>query len=164
MGKIVSVSDTFDRPPNTTTYGANDLVSNSATAASVTPLKFGVGRGGFKIHAIHMTKSDETDVANADFDLNLWTSPVTSTAGDNEAWSVAASEPTGYLGEYDLPVMIAHSTEAATHLFAGETGMSASGIPGHTSTGYIYGLIQADGAYSPASAETFTVTLVVEKI
>ena len=37
---IITPTDSFTRPANTTQYAANDLVANSTTAGSVVPLSF----------------------------------------------------------------------------------------------------------------------------
>lgn len=159
---IYLASYSFTRPADTTTYAANDLVANSTTAGSVVPIKLPVGRGGCSILGIYLLKSDETDVANADFDINLYSSEPTTTAGDNAAWSVASSPVAGYIGEWDLPTMVAGSDDAWTGLRVGDTGF-LSPIYVYTTTGYIYGLLQADSAYGPASGEVFTCNIVYEK-
>jgi hypothetical protein len=156
-------SASFTRPADTTAYAANDLVANSTTAGSVVPIKLPMGKGGFAIHMIQLTKTDETDVANADFDVNFYATvnaPV-SAAGDNAAWSIASVPVSGYLGEWDLPTMTAASDEAQTILRTGDTGM-LSPIVGYNPGSYLYAFLQADGAYSPASAEVFTLTVYYE--
>lgn len=163
MGRVVRLSSSFTRPSNTTDYTANDLVANSATANSVSPISIGVGKRGFKIWEIKLVKTDQTDVSNADFDVNLWTTSPTTTAGDNEAWTIAASPIAGYMGEWDLPTMVAGTDDAYTVLRVGDTGMTQP-IAGYADNGYIYALLQADGAYSPASGEVFTLFLTVEYV
>lgn len=163
MMTVKKASYTFTRPANTTAYGANELVANSETAGSVVPIKLPLGAGGFKIHTMILSKSDETDVANADFDLNLYatgTEPTTA-AGDNAAWTVASTPFDGYLGEYDFPIMVAASDDAFTILKVGDTGMTEP-IVGYIPGVYLYGFLQTDGAYSPASSETFTLTVFYE--
>jgi len=165
MAKVIKVSDSFTRPANTTAYGANDLVANSATAGSVVPLKLVIGKGGFKIKAIQILKTDATDVANADFDIHMWTTetvPV-SAAGDNAAFSKASVPVDGYLGFADCPTMTAASDDASTELYVGDTGYATEIVGYAGANGTIFALLQVDGAYTPASAEVFTVKLVVEK-
>lgn len=159
---VYLASYSFTRPSDTTAYSIDDLVANSTTAGSVVPIKLPVGRGGCKILSMYLIKSDATDVANSDFDINLFSSEPTTTAGDNAAWSIAASPIAGYLGEWDFPTMVAGSEDAWTHLKWGDSAMPQP-ISVYTTTGYVYGLLQADSAYGPASAEVFTVNVIYEK-
>lgn len=152
-GLIKSVTDSFSRPANTTAYQAADLVANSETAGSVVPLTFSTGRGGLRIKAASITKTDETDVANSDFSLHLFTSSPTVANGDNGALSYDFSSK---FADIDFATMVA-ATDVAWALNQGLD------LNAYTASGTIYGLIEADGAYGPASAEVFSVTLIFER-
>lgn len=153
MSIIKKVTASFDRPADTTAYTAADLVANSTTAGSVTPLTFAVGDGGFRIKSIQITKTDETDVANADFSLHLFGSSPTVANGDNGALSYNFSSK---FADVDFATMVA-ATDVAWSL---SSGLDIN----WNTTGYVYGLLEADGAYTPASGETFAVTLVYEAL
>lgn len=150
---IRKVTDSFSRPANTTAYTAADLVANSTTAGSVVPLTFAVGEGGVRIKAVQITKTDETDVANSDFSLHLFGDSPTVANGDNGALSYNFSSK---FADIEFATMVA-ATDVA---WASSDGLDIN----WNGTGYIYGLIEADGAYGPASGETFSVTLVFEQI
>ena len=155
-------SDDFNRPADTTAYASGDLVANSTIAASVNPLTFNCSRGGIRIVSARVSKTDETDVANATFRLHLFGSSPTVVNGDNGANSFNLSD---YIGYIDFDVMVAATDEAYTYTHAGDAGFNngaAEGFYHFASSSNIYGLLEARAAYSPASAETFTVTLVVE--
>lgn len=151
-GIIRKITDSFTRPANTTQYTAADLVANNATAGSVVPLTWNVGRGGLRIKGAHITKTDETDVTAADFSLHLFGSSPTVANGDNGALSYDYSDK---FGDIDFATMVA-ATDVA---WAINTGLDLN----FYTTGNIYGLIEADGTYTPASAEVFSVTLVYER-
>lgn len=151
-GLIKKVTDSFTRPANTTQYTAADLVANNATAGSVVPLTFNTGRGGIRIKGVHITKSDETDLTSADFSLHLFGTSPTVANGDNGALSYDYSEK---FGDIDFSTMVA-ATDVA---WAFNSGLDLN----YYTTGNIYGLIEADGTYTPASAEVFSVTIVFER-
>lgn len=157
-GASTSVAVTFTRPADTTAYASGDLVANSTTAGSVTPMSFTVARtndASFSVRRARITTSS-TSVTNASFRLHLYQSSPTAANGDNSAWSTTTS---GYLGAIDVTVDKAFSDGAGgtgVPLAGGEmTGLPTSGAR------TIFGLLEARAAYTPTSAGTFTVTLEV---
>lgn len=147
----------FTRPADTTAYASGDLVANSTTAGSVTPLSFVLGGfsalGQLRLVRARITKSGTT-ATNANFRLHLYQSSPTPANGDNGAWSTSGAAD--WLGNIDVTSMLAFTdgctgtgslpagSEAFLRLKAGAT---------------IYGLLEAKAAYTPASAEVFTVTI-----
>lgn len=155
---ISLVEASFTRPSNTTAYTAADLMANSTTAASVTPMEFvvpvGLGRG-LRIVGVKCKKSGTT-ATNSDFKINLFTSSPTVANGDNGAFS---STESGYIGQLDIGTLRAFTDDCSLN-----NSLSDSlDITWKLNTGNtIYGLMEADAAYTPESAEVFTVTLVIE--
>ena len=161
------VSAQFDRPADTTAYASGDLVANNTTAGSVTALTFSfpsdntpgnstalADKSILRIERVLMSKSG-TGVTNAAFRIHLLTqnpaatSPVGITNGDNGIFSVNKA---GYVGYIDIAAMNAMKDGAVG--FAWPTGPMTS--PEEAS---LFGFIEARGAYTPGSAETFTVTV-----
>lgn len=152
----------FSRPADTTAYTSGDLVANSTTAGSVVPLSWAVARyatGSGQVRRARLKKTTNTTTA-ATFRLHLYATSPTCTNGDNGAWLTTQS---GYLGSIDLDISGANgrvfSDPAAevvgTPAVGTEVGFDvASGTT-------IYGLLEARGAYTPGSSETFTVELEV---
>ena len=142
----------FTRPADTTAYTSGDLVANSTTAASVVPLKFTVNTGT-RIQRAGIVLSDATNT-NASFRLHLYSSSPTCATnhGDNASWSTTAS---GYIGSIDVDC----TTRAFTDFVTGVGNSISGGVPLEVGSGVIYGLLEARAAYTPTSAETFTVTL-----
>lgn len=154
-----AVSQSFTRPADTTAYASGDLVANSTTAVSVTPLSFdllpGSGGGTAHIKRARVTKTG-TGVTNAAFRVHLFgASPSPVTNGDNGAW---VSKKAGYLGSIDATVDKAFS-DGAGGASTGDAGIIAPLAKG---SNRIYALVEARGAYTPASAEVVTVTLEAE--
>lgn len=151
-------SASFTRPANTTAYASGDLVANNASAGSVAPMQFAVARvsgGSGMIRRARIRKSG-TGVTSASFRLHLYRASPTPSNGDNDAW--LTSEAANYMGAIDVTVDRVFTDGAAGN------GVSVSGseINFDLSSGQvIYGLLEARGAYTPASGETFTVELEV---
>jgi hypothetical protein len=141
------VSARFTRPADTTAYASGDLVANSTTAGSVVPLSYAVGGGVFQIRRVRIFKSG-TSTTNAAFRVHLYTASMTAANGDNAAWST--NRAANYLGSVDVTV-----DKAFTDGAAGVATVEANcAVPGT-----LYALIEARGAYTPASAEVFNVVL-----
>lgn len=158
IGTFANPSANFTRPADTTAYASGDLVANSTTAGSVSPMQFTVARvagGSFMLRRVKITKST-TSVTNASFRLHLFlASPATITNGDNGAFSVSGVAA-GALGRFDVTIDQAY-TDGAAGWGVPVTGFDMSI---DLSSGLIiYGLLEARAAYTPGSAEVFTVTL-----
>lgn len=146
-----SASASFTRPSNTTAYAAGDLVANNTTAGSVTPMtfSFNLGRRLTLTHA-KLIKSQDT-LTSATFRLWLMTASPTVTNGDNGA--IAGTFLSTVICE---PIAI----DAAATLTGGGANGSSFFTPGLIIVPpVVYGLLEATAAYTPASAETFTIEL-----
>ena len=155
--EVKTTSDSFSRPANTTAYASGDLVANSETAGSVTPLdlKFG-SPGGTRSHAISRVKLSKsgTSITNASFRVHLYSASPTPANGDNGAFST--DEAATYVGSFDVTIDQAFTDGSVGF---GVPRSTASEIPARLGGGQLYALIEARGAYTPASGETFTLTI-----
>lgn len=155
-GKVANPSASFTRPADTTAYASGDLVANSTTSGSVTPMSFTAARvaaGNFMIRRARLSKSG-TGVTNAAFRLHLFTASPGVTNGDNGVF--LSTQAATYLGYFDVTSMMAFSD--------GASGIGAPGVGSEhgvalASGQTIYGLTEPRGAYTPISAEVFTWTL-----
>src|SRR3954454_3106231 len=155
--QITIVSDNFTRPNDTTAYASGDLVANSTTAGSVTPLTFPLtfksGTGQTVILRARLSKSNTTPT-NATFRLHLYEASPTVANGDNGAWSTSGAA--GYLGFIDIATLLAFTDGCANF------GAAASGAEMRlrlTSGSTLFGYLEARAAYTPAAQEVFTVKL-----
>lgn len=155
MAMFESTAASFTRPSDTTAYAAADLVANSTTAGSVTPLVFFIPNTArtFKIWKVGLQKSGAT-VTNASFKLHLFKDSPTVANGDNGAISVAVGA--NFIGTFTLD---ASSTSPV--ITGGSKGFSLSGthLVSVDTDGLLYGLLEATAAYAPASSEVFTVSI-----
>jgi hypothetical protein len=145
----------FTRPADTTAYASGDIVANSTTAGSVVPLNFancslGIGRA-MQVRRVRIGKSG-VGVTNASFRLHLFNVLPTVSSGDNAAISIATGMAK-YLGSVDVTVGQAFGDGAA--------GQAVTEVNCHPvgSASNLYGLLEARGAYTPGSAEVFTIYL-----
>ena len=161
---ITELTDSFTRPSDTNNYADNDLVANSTTAGSVTPMTFEVpvGNGrGIKIVGAKLQKSGIA-VTGANFSLQLYAASPTVANGDNGAFSTNVAS---YIGAIVFPIMTAYTDDAQTVVYSG--AVSGGFNPLYTylrSTDTIYALVKCEEAYTDeASAEVFTATLIIEQ-
>jgi hypothetical protein len=150
--RIISAS--FTRPNDVTAYTSGDIVANSATAGSVTPLSFDLpraaGRGGM-IRRARLRKSG-TGVTSAVFRIHLYrASPITVANGDNGAFST--DQVANYVGKIDITVDQAFTDGASGN------GVPAIGSEINFAADTYYALVEARGAYTPVAQEVFTLEL-----
>jgi len=160
IGAITNPSATFTRPADTTAYTSGDLVANSTTAGSVVPLSWSVAQisgGTFTVRRARVKKTG-TGVTNAAFRVHLYlTDPSLTTGianGDNGAWATKHFDQ--WIGSLDVAVDKAF-TDGAAGVGIPTTGTDINSVLATGQT--LYGLLEARGAYTPASAEVFTVEL-----
>lgn len=152
---MITPTANFTRPSDTTAYTAADLVANSTTAGSVTPMKFSLQRLGNsgKIISARLAKSTTTATL-ATFNIHLFTVSPVVTNGDNGAFAISTSRY--YLGK--IAVDLASGAQAGTAYLSKQSAAVAIGVDVET----IYGLIEAGAGYTPASGEVFEVMLAIE--
>jgi hypothetical protein len=146
----------FTRPNDTTAYADGDLVANSTTAGSVTPLKFVIPwKRSCIIRGASVRKSDGADVTGADFVVHLFRNSPTPANGDNGALSTDYAEK---IGTIDVGQMVSYTDDAYSVAFGGNFYVEAN-----NNDRMIYGLLEADGVYTPAANEVFDVKIFVEQ-
>lgn len=152
----------FSRPANTTAYTLGDVVANSATAGAVVPMAFAVARepgGAARILAARLAKSG-TAILSAQFRLHLFTAAPTVSQGDNGALGISVAAA-AYLGAIDVTCDQAFAAGAAGRAAPAAGGCIVAACAAADTR--IYGLIEARAGYAPASEETFTVTLELDR-
>lgn len=157
-GMAQIVGGTFTRPSDTTAYASGDLVANSVTAGSVVPITVNAARitnGTGMIRRVRLLKSS-TSTTNASFRVHFYRNSPTPTNGDNGAWLTTESI---YIGSVDITIDKVFSDGAkgiGTPNNGSEINFDAS-----ANTNKIFALIEARAAYTPASAEVFTLAVEV---
>lgn len=160
----IPAASQMTRPADTTAYTVGDLIANSVTAGSVAALSFAAARinaGSGMIVGARLQKS-ATSVTNAAFRLHLFTTvPTFTSAGDNSAISsVVQGAAKNYLGYIDIPSMIQFQ-DCAWGTGAPDNSQAAVPFVAGAGVTTVFGVLEARGAYTPASAETWNVSLMV---
>lgn len=160
--KSIVASATFTRPANTTAYSIGDIVANSTTAGSVTPMSFTVARvnaGTGRIWRARMSTS-KTVVGTEMWRLYLFTSSPTVAAGDNGAFS-ANIVAAGHIGCFDI-IAERVGSDGSKGVSGPSNGSFVQFVAG-AGVQVIYGLLEIRTTYTPTSGETYVVELEVEQ-
>lgn len=153
MSIVFIPSASFTRPADTNVYAAGDLVANSTTAGSVVPLTFTIRpeNRGTMIRRVRIKKSG-TSIANASFRVHFYEpATITCTNGDNGAW--LTNQTANYVGSMDVTMDKVFSDGSQG------VGIPSIGSEINFDVGTCFALIEARSAYTPVSAEVFTVEI-----
>ena len=156
--QILSVtSNTITRPNDTTAYASGDLVANDTTAGSVTPFSWNVGLcRGIKLWRVGIAKSSAS-VTHASYRVHLYNDSPTVANGDNGAISSTRSS---YIGFVDVAAPATAFSDAyyANGVFVNNS-VQAPLFMRTDLDGYVYGLLEARGSYTPTAQETYAISL-----
>lgn len=159
----IASAEPFTRPADTTAYASGDLVANSTTAGSVTVPTLGINpavTGGTAFVRRVKLKKSGTGVTNAAFRVHLYVSAPTPTNGDNGVWLTTES---GWIGSFDVTIDKAFS-DGAAGVGIPTTGTVMIVVNPTGRFPRIFALVEARGAYTPASGEIFTISAEVETV
>jgi hypothetical protein len=150
------VSASYTRPADTTAYGAGDVVANSTSAATVltfSNIARGPGLGGVIQHALLIDSAAQSTKP----DLELWLFDTAPTMqNDNAAWNPSDAELEALIGRIDF-ALGSFKTAGAN----GATQAANISVPFQCTAAVqaIYGVLVVRNAYTPVSAEKFTIRL-----
>ena len=154
---FTTASANFTRPSDTTAYAIGDLVANSTTAGSVTPMTLAVSRvndASVMIRRVRLKTNDTAITSGTVIRVHLFKDSPTVTNGDNGAF---LSTESNYLGSLDVPLDRTFS-DALKGLGAANTGSEINCMPS-TGTQNIFALLEARSAFTPASGKVWTLTV-----
>lgn len=161
VGSIVTLGATFTRPADTTAYAIGDLIANNTVAGSVVAIAFPASTRynatSAMVRRVRLHASN-TSLTNASFRVHLYDRIPTISNGDNGAWLTTI---TGYLGSFDITFDKAFADGAKGIGISGAGAeINFTAAPGDNS---LYALIEARAAYTPTSAEVFTLALEIHQ-
>lgn len=152
-GYTVVASASFTTPSGTSAYSSGQLVANSATAGSVTPLQFTICRvnaGTAMLRRIRL-KTPDTGFAGQAVTIKLYRDSPTATNGDHVSWLTTESN---YIGSVSI-TLDQHFSDAEKGVGTPTVG-SEINYDCATNSQVIYGLVVANGAITPQGAKLFT--------
>jgi hypothetical protein len=151
---------TFTRPADTNIYAIGDLIANSVTAGSVTPMTLAVSRANDTTGMLRKVrvKTNDTAWASKNVRVHFYKNSPTVTNGDNGAWLSTESE---YLGYSDI-LLDRHFSDFEKGFGVASVGSEFIFAPS-SGTQNIFALLEARDAVTPGSGKTWTVTVEVIK-
>lgn len=166
FAKVVA-SNNITRLANTTAYTAGQIIGGSATVGFANngftfPSAARTAGGVFQINRARLYKSQANALGT--FELVLFRAQPTITVGDAGAFSsgvplgnsVAASRVVGRFA-FDMTTALVGSDGAELAALPMSNSPILVSLPGAAVD--LFGIIRSTGAYTPASAETFSVVL-----
>ena len=156
-----SIQTTLTRPASVTAYDAGDQVADSASSPTALTFSGAAASAGrfTRVTGVSIVSSNAT-TTNCDIDLLLFTESPTP-SNDNAAYALAAGDVANYRGT----ISIANGDwgTASSDKFVNKV-LAKPGIALVPASGSddLYGLLVARGAYTPESAEVFTITITTE--
>lgn len=157
-GNSSRVQGTMTRTNDTNSYAANDLVADTVTAGSVTPITLAVGRinaGTGILRRCTLKVDDVSPWAGKTIRVHFYATSPTCTNGDNGAWLTTEST---YIGAMDVAFDRTFSDYVkgvGVPIVGSEIAFVCAG--GSTS---IYALLQTLSAVTtPAASKTFTLAV-----
>jgi hypothetical protein len=150
-------SGTVTRPANTTAYAAGDVVG--ATAAAITFANAAGYSGqsvritGFRfMYNVTAVQSGQTS-----FRLYLYSVTPPSALADNAVWDLPSGDRASFRGYIDLGSLV----DLGSTIYVQADNVNHCFLAGGTS---LFGYLVTNGAYTPASAETFQIDLMLEPV
>lgn len=164
---LIPTGVSFNRVADTNAYASGDLVANSTTAASCN-----IGNSGFtlalarandipgRLSSCRLRKSG-TSNTNAFFRVHWFNiNPLTSAPANGDNGVYTPANKAGYLGFMDINFMNVFG-DGCVGIAAPSQGNYLDFTPA-SGTQNLFALLEARGAYTPASGETFTLEGITE--
>lgn len=148
----------FTRPADTTAYAANDAVANSTSAPTILTFADVARVAGGSAYIVKAELCTDQAACVAAFRLHLFTTsvtPINDNAAHTSLWATRASR----VGYIDFPA-VAQEGSGSTSAFALWTGQLLA-VTGATAN--LFGLLQTKSAFTPASAQNFSIRLGVDR-
>ena len=147
------------RPANTTAYTAGDAVGGASSSVLTLSNAARTNSGGGRILGVRLFKSGTT-VTSATFTVLFFNSSPTDVA-DNAAFNLTYAEKAYFVGSVALSTMTVQGSGGG---FAFSYPNPPLWFQTATSSKALYAVVTAAAGYTPASAETFSLNVVVEQV
>lgn len=144
----------FARTADTTAYSANDVVGGATSMTAALEFKNMGPAGGSHIRIINAElEIDSTAVISGQtsYRLYLYGSPPPSAFADNVAWDLGAADRPMFLGYVDLGTPV----DLGSTLYVQSEPSKDMKLTGSS----VFGYLATNGAYTPASATVYVITL-----
>lgn len=160
--KLNTSTVTLTRPANTDAYAAKDLIANSTTVGQVTPLTFS-NLANTRAGTGYITKAIlwvDGATFTAPIRLHLFKeAPSVASLADNAQYPLTFAESDKYIGYIDFVLFTAAGTGSDVSFAEIDDIRMAVESDDLTGSNPIYGLLVAQGAFTPTSGQRFKVVL-----
>lgn len=156
-GRIIIPTATFTRPSNTTAYVSGQLIANSVTAGSVTPMSITAARANDKSGLIRKASVRVNNIIwlNATVRVHLFSALPTVTNGDGGTFLPSEAS---WIGSIDVSLTNQFSNPAVKGNGSPNVGGEINFVPA-AGTQLLYALLEARSAVTPGSGDVFVVGL-----
>jgi len=144
----------FTRPSDTTAYAANDIVGITGGGTAGIDFNLGAPSGKDIIITSASIERDQSALVSgeANYVLHLYNVTPPSASADNSAFDLPSGDRASYLGSINLGTPV----DLGSTLYNRTDGINAHVTLSGT---HIFGYLVTVGAYTPVSADVYTVTL-----
>ncbi len=149
----------FARPADTTAYAVNDAVANSTSAPTILTFANAARIAGGSGYIVKAELCTDQAACIAAFRLHLFTTSVTP-VNDNAAYTSLWTNRLSRVGFIDFPA-VAQEGSGSTSAFALWVGQLL--YVTDSATASLYGLLETKTAFTPASAQNFSIRLGVDR-
>jgi hypothetical protein len=161
-GNLITVATEFTRPADTTAYTAGDVVSNNAT--TTTPINlasiFRVAAGSGYITMIRVS-TDKKSITPR-LRLHFFNAADATLAGDNLPFKELYAEGAKRLGYWDMPSMSTAADSTNSDMSRTLDMSVRMPVKAGAASQSLYVVLEALDAFTPATAEKFTVTVALD--
>lgn len=161
-GRLTTVSVELTRPSDTTPYGVNDVVSNSASAT--TPMEFAnIARSTDALSGYIVKARLSTDKKSITprIRVHLFNAANPTLAADNVNWKELYADADKRLGYFDLPAMTT-AADASSSDMSRTFDLNLRIAVVAAANRSLYAVLETLDAFTPASGEKFRLTLVMD--
>lgn len=158
-GNYTAATGNFTRPANTTVYASGQIIANSTTAGSCTPITLAVARASNTTGAIRRASLKVNDSAwlNATVRVHLFQDTPTFSQGDGGTLTANLTE-SGYLGYLDVTIDRSFASTTVKGHGVPAVGAEINFTPS-SGTQNIFAVLEARSAVTPAASKVFTVVV-----
>lgn len=162
IGGLTRVDVEMTRPSNTDAYAAGDVVSNNTSTTTLIDLANLVRANGASAYIVRVSLSTDKKSITPRFRVHFYNASDPTVAADNAAYKNLYADIAKYLGFVDLPAMTTGTdTTNSTMSVAANSTVRLPIIAGG-STRSVYALLEALDVFTPASAQKFTLGVMVD--
>ncbi|WFU76593.1 hypothetical protein [Bradyrhizobium sp. CB2312] len=160
-GNTAVVGGSVQRPADTAAYAAGDIVAQSTTAASCSPVPVAASRDVDTKGVLRRCRVKVDDIAwfNANLYVHVFKDAPTFASGDNAAFAAALTE-SNYLGAFSVTLDQKFSGSVVKGIGAPVSGSEVIFDPS-SGTKNIFFVLETKTALTPGSAKTLTVAFEV---